>query len=262
MDLWNILFSLLLLAMALSPLLFLADAFNLGVSAVLATLCLFLPFLFSEAFASCLAAGPVAIYLMVFGAINLAKRPFLVSGTRDFAVLALAVAGLVTVGPMELFFPTVASLRFGANVWILMLVLYVLLVICLLLFLRPRLVIYNIAMEEFRPILADLATRLDPDARWAGDSLSLPGLGVQLHLESVAKMRNVSLVSSGPSQNHQGWRRLELALQAALANVEVPRNIHAVGLLSAALIILLFLVLAVSSDPQSVAQAILDMFWA
>jgi hypothetical protein len=177
-------------------------------------------------------------------------------------VLALAAAGLIIVGPMELFFPTVASLRFGANVWILLIALYVLVVICLILFFRPRLVIYNIAMEELRPILADLATKLDPDARWAGDSLSLPGLGVQLHLDSVAKMRNVSLVSSGPAQNHQGWRRLELALQAALAEVEVPRNVRAVSFLSAALIILLFLVLAVSGDPQSVAQSILDMFWA
>jgi hypothetical protein len=261
MDLWNVAFSIGLLALALSPLMFIVDAFNVGVSAALVALCLFLPFFLSEPFAICLAAGPVAIYLVLFGAINLARRPFLVSGTRDFAVLALAAAGLVVVGPMELFFPTVASMRFGAPVWILMIVLYVFLVICLILFFRPRLVIYNIATEELRPILADLAAKLDPDARWAGDSLALPNLGVQLHLDSVGKMRNVVLVSSGPAQNHQGWRSLELALQATLADLESPRNVRAIGLLSAALIILLFLVLAVSSDPQSVAQAILEMFW-
>jgi hypothetical protein len=262
MDLWNILFSMVLLALAVSPLWFIVDAFNVGVSAALMGLCLFLPLFLAEPFAICLAAGPVAIYLVLFGAINLARRPFLVSGGRDFAVLALAAAGLVIVGPMELFYPAVASLRFGGNVWILLIALYVLIVICLILFFRPRLVIYNIAAEELRPILADLGSKLDPDARWAGDGLSLPTLGVQLHLDSVGKMRNVSLVSSGPSQNHQGWRRLELALQAALADVEVPRNVRAVGLLSAAAIILFFLVVAVSGDPQSVAQAIVDMFWA
>jgi Ca2+/Na+ antiporter len=185
-----------------------------------------------------------------------------VSAGRDFAVLALAVAGLVVVGPMDLFFPLTASIRFGPHVWILMIVLYVLLVVFLILFLRPRLVIYNISTDELRPILADLAGKLDPDTRWAGDSLWLPNLGVQLHVDSVAKMRNVALVSSGPGQNHQGWRRLELALQAALSQVEVPRNFRAVSLVSAALIILLFLVLAVSSDPQDVAQAIVNMFWA
>jgi hypothetical protein len=261
MDFWNILFSIVLLSLAVSPLWFIVDAFSVGVSAALMALCLFLPFFLSEPFAICLAAGPVAIYFVTFGAINLARRPFLVSGGRDFAVLALAATGLVIVGPMQLFYPAVASLRFGANVWVLLVALYVMIVICLVLFLRPRLVIYNIAAEELRPVLADVASKLDPDARWAGDSLSLPTLGVQLHIDCVAKMRNASLVSSGPSQNHQGWRRLELALQAALANVEVPRNTRAVGLLSAAAIILLFLVLAVSSDPQSVAQAIVEMFW-
>lgn len=262
MDLWNILFSIALLALTLSPLWFLVDAFNLGISAALVVLCLVLPFFLAEPLAIFLAVGPVAIYLILLGAINLARRPFLVSGTRDFAVLALAAAGMFIVGPMELFFPTVASLRFGANVWILMIGLYVLMAVCLVLFFRPRLVIYNIAAEELRPILADLAAKLDAEARWAGDNLSLPALGVQLHLDCVTRMRNVSLVSSGPVQSHQGWRRLELALDAALAGVEVPRNVRAVGLISAALTILLFLVVAVSSDPQSVAQAIVEMFWA
>lgn len=262
MDYWNFLFSIVLFALAVSPLCFMVDAFNFGISAALVCLCLFLPLLLDEPFAICLAVGPVAIYLMLFGAINLARRPFLVSGGRDFAAMALAATGLVIVGPMNLFYPASASLRFGANVWLLVIALYVLIVICLILFLRPRLVIYNISMEEIRPILAEEAAKLDPEARWAGDSLSLPTLGVQLHLDSVAKMRNVSLVSSGPSQNHQGWRRLELALQAALADVEVPRNVRGVSLVSAATIILLFLVHAVSSDPQSVGQSIVEMFWS
>jgi hypothetical protein len=261
MDFGNILFSIVLFALAVSPLWFTVDAFNLGVSAGLVALCLFLPLLLDQAFAICLAVGPVAIYLMLFGAINLARRPLVVSGGRDFAVLALAVAGLVIVGPMNLFYPLAASEKFGANVWLLLIGLYALIVICLILFFRPRLVIYNITMEEIRPILAEEAAKLDPEARWAGDSLSLPTLGVQLHLDSVAKMRNVSLISSGPAQNHQGWRRLELAMQAALADVEVPRNVRAVGLLSAAAIILLFLVFSVSSDPQSVGQSIVEMFW-
>ncbi len=261
MDFWSILFSIVLFALAVSPLWFMVDGFNFGVSAALVVLCLFLPLVLDEPFAICLAVGPVAIYLMLFGAINLARRPFLVSGGRDFAVLALAATGLVIVGPMNLFYPLTASMRFGANVWLMLISLYILIVICLILFMRPRLVIYNITMEELRPILAEEAAKLDPDARWAGDSLSLPNLGVQLHLDSVAKMRNVSLVSSGPSQDPQGWRRLELALQAALADLEVPRNVRAVSLLSAATIILFFLVLSVSSDPQSVGQSIVEMFW-
>jgi hypothetical protein len=262
MDFWSIVLSVVVLSLSLSPLLFAVDAFNMVLSTALMALSLFLPLFLSEPFTICLALGPVAIYLLLFGTINLSRRPFVVSAARDFAVLALAVIGLVIVGPMDLFFPLTASIRFGPYVWILMIVLYVLLVVFLILFLRPRLVIYNISTDVLRPILADLAGKLDADARWAGDSLSLPNLDVQLHIDSVNKMRNVTLVSSGPIQNHQGWRRLELALQAALAHVEVQRNVRAVSLISAAAIILLFLVLSVSTDPQSVAQAIVNMFWA
>ena len=54
-----------------------------------------------------------------------------------------------------------------------------------LLTLRPRLVVYNIFIDELRLVLADLVERLDPDGRWAGDSLVLPGLGVQVYLDST-----------------------------------------------------------------------------
>ncbi|MEI7903478.1 MAG: hypothetical protein WCK89_24835, partial [bacterium] len=58
-----------------------------------------------DPFRLCLAFGPVAIYAVLLGAINLLRRPFAVSGTRDAAALGLAVSGLVIVGPIELFLP-------------------------------------------------------------------------------------------------------------------------------------------------------------
>ena len=64
--------------------------------------------------------------------------------------------------------------------------------IMLLLLLRPRLIIYNISCEQLRPVLVEVVERMDSDARWAGDCLYLPGLGVQLHLESAGWMRNVA----------------------------------------------------------------------
>ena len=84
---------------------------------------------------------------------------------------------------------------------------YWLWVLLVVLVARPRLVVYNISTEELHPVLAEAAARLDPDSRWAGNSLALPNLGVQLHLESFDMMRNVSLVSSGSRQNLDGWRR-------------------------------------------------------
>ena len=213
-----------------------------------------------DAFRLCIAFGPAAVYLLLLGGMNLARRPFLVSGARDAAALGLAVSGFVIVGPMELFFPHDAALYFGPFVWVLLLACYGLCIVLALLVLRPRLIVYNVSLDQLRPILAELVEQLDSNARWVGDSLILPSLGVQLHLEGFAGMRNVSLVSSGPHQSHGGWRRLELALGAALAShPPLGRNPRGVSLVSAGLLMVLAMTWAVSRDPHAVAQSLLEM---
>ncbi len=213
-----------------------------------------------DPFRLCLALGPVAVYVLLLGALNLSRRPFLVSGTRDAAALGLAVAGFVIVGPMELFFPDAAASVFQASyVWLLLLAFYGLCLILILLLLRPRLIVYNVSVDQLRPILADLVGELDSDARWAGDSLALPNLGVQLHIEGHSTMRNVSLVSVGPKQSHPGWRRLESALASVLEQVEVARNPRGVTLVGTAVLIGTTLVMAIARDPQAVARALFDM---
>ena len=216
-----------------------------------------------DPFRLCLAFGPVAIYLLLLGTLNLSRRSFLVSGTRDAAVLALAVSGLLIVGPVELFFPEGVLVRLGRSAGALLLGFYIALyglsLVLVLLMLRPRLVIYNIAADQLCPILAETVEQLDPAARWAGDSLALPTLGVQLHVDSHAAMRNVSLISAGPHQDYAGWRRLESALAAALARVEVKRNPRGVSLISTGGFILGWLAVVIVRDPQAIAHTLFDL---
>lgn len=217
-----------------------------------------------DPFRMCLALGPVAIYLLMVGGINLARRPFVVSGTRDFAALGLAVAGLVAVGPIELFFPHAAAAHFGALVWMFLMAFYALCLVLVLLLLRPRLVIYNVSTDELRPILADLVPQLDADARWAGDGLILPSMGLQLHMENLPLLRNVSLVATGARQNYLGWKRLETALRTALALGDGRRNrrtgrIVGAVFLGAGTLVVAALIWAVALDPQRVAQALLGI---
>jgi hypothetical protein len=212
-----------------------------------------------DPFRLCVALGPVAVYLLLLGALNLFRRPFCVSGTRDTAVLGVAVSGLILLGPVELLMPVAASIRFGPVVWPLLIGLYFAVLSAVLLFLRPRLVIYNISRDEIRPILADLAIDLCPDARWAGDCVVLPSLGVQLYVEYSATFRNVSLVSAGGIQNHQGWTRLEGALETSLRRLEVSRNPKGVSLLSAGVVLAVILVLSVVSDPEAAARSLTEI---
>jgi len=212
-----------------------------------------------DPFRLCLALGPVAVYLVLLGAVNLGRRPLLVSGARDTAALGLAVIGLVFVGPIELFFPETAAIRFGWYVWAFLLALYGLCVCFVLLTSRPRLVIYNVSVDQLRPILAELVERLDGSGRWAGDSLSLPNLGVQLHIEAVPLLRNVTLVAAGPHQDFLGWRKLELALAESLDGFAVPRNAASLGLLGVGALLLVVLGALVARQPELVAQSLLDM---
>ena len=216
-----------------------------------------------EPFHQCLALGPVAIYLALLGVINLARRPLVVSGGRDTAALGLAVSGLVFFGPVALLFPESVAAHFGPAgtkyLWLMFVGPMAICLIVLLLILRPRLIIYNISVDQLRPILAEVVERLDPDAQWAGDCLFLPGLGVQLHLESVGWMRNLSLVSSGPKQNYQGWSRLEVDLATALRGVEVPWNLSGLMLLSVGNALVVGLAWAIIHDPQAIARTVFEL---
>ena len=180
----------------------------------------------------CIAAGPLAVYLLLLGVVNLRRRPFITTGGRDAMSLGLGIVGFIIVGPMELFFPEAAANNlYAAGVWVMLVVLYLLALVLIVLLMRPRLVIYNVAADQLRPVLSDIVTELDPDARWAGDALSLPQLGVQLHLEPSGMFKNVQLVAAGPQQNLDGWRRLEIELTRAFRKYEGSPNPYGASLL-------------------------------
>jgi len=206
-----------------------------------------------------IALSPLAAYLLLLGLVNLSSRPLLTSGGRDLAALALGISGLVAVGPMELFFPELAVERFGGYVWLLLLGFYALLVVLLTLIPKPRLVIYNMTVEQLRPTLANVVADLDPDARWAGECLALPRLGVQLHIESFLAMRNVQLISSGTHQSFAGWRRLERELVKGLKGVSSPPNPYGFSLVFFGLLMVALITFSIVSDAGAVAQTLREM---
>lgn len=214
---------------------------------------------FFDPLATCVALGPLAVYLLLVGIINLGRRPLVTTGGRDTAALAVGVGGLIVVGPMELFLPAEAVGNFGTFVWVLLISFYVLSVTLLVLVQRPRLVIYNVTADMLRPILAEVATALDPEVRWAGSSLVLPHLRIELHMEAFPPLRNLSLVASHDEQNIEAWHHLERALTAAVERLEVPRNPSGTVLVSSALALVSLVYWRLVSDPQGVAQAFFEM---
>src|SRR3954469_4849166 len=190
-----------------------------------------------DPFRLAIALVPLGAYVLLLGLLNLRRRPFLTSGGCDVAALGMALSGLIFVGPLELFRPEAATRSLGNYIWLFLVLFYWLWLVLLVLLARPRLVIYNISAEELHPGLAEAASRLDTAGRWAGNNLSLPGLGVHLHLDSLDTMRNVSLVASGGRQNLDGWRQLARELGRNLATIRVKPSPRAVGLLLVSLVL-------------------------
>jgi hypothetical protein len=159
-----------------------------------------------------------------------------------------------------LFRPEAATAEFGNYIWPILLGFYWLWVLLAVLLARPRLVVYNVSMEELRSVLAEAASRIDTASRWAGNSLSLPTLGVQLHLESFDLMRNVSLVASGSRQNLDGWRQLARELVTSLRPVRVKPNPRGVGLLLVALLLMAASLTTLVNHPKELAYAVEQVF--
>lgn len=207
----------------------------------------------------CIAFGPLAVYLLVLGYVNLSSRPFLTTGARDLAALGVAVSGFAVAGPMELFLPEAAALQLGGLVWLLLIAFYGLCLTLVVLLMRPRLVIYNVTGEQLRPILAEVVAELDTESRWAGESLVLPQLGVQLHVESFAPLRNAQLVSAGPVQSYAGWRRLEVALAEALPRTAGSPNPYGFSLMFVGTLMIGMIAFWTVSDPQELFLALHEM---
>lgn len=207
----------------------------------------------------CIATIPVAAYLLLIGWVNLSRRPLITTGVRDLAALALAVTGFIVVGPMELFLPeTVASLV-GGWVWVPMILLYALITTLVLLLMKPKLIVYNTSAEQLRPIVKEVMLQLDPEARWAGDCVVAPKLGVQMAIESYSGVRNVTLVSVGPDQNLDGWDKINHKLQTALANEKQVLNSQGLGYLFLSAALVAAIVYSLLSGRQEIAQAFHEM---
>jgi hypothetical protein len=213
-----------------------------------------------DPFHLCLALGPISVYLLLIGRINLGTRPFVTTGARDTMALAIACSGLAIAGPLELFLPEGLAAFLGAWIWVPLITLYSLCTLLAAMLMRPRLVIYNVSVEQLRPILETVASGLDSERRWAGLGLVMPQRGVQLVVEALPAMRNVQLVAAGQTnQDWEGWRRLERSLRDAVATLRVERNPRGAGFLMFGMLMAATVLYALSQQPAEVAKG-LDSF--
>ncbi len=202
-----------------------------------------------------IATIPVAVYLVLVGALRLRTRPLVTTGWRDTLTLGIAASGLVAVGPMQLFFPSEAAARWHGWVWLALFVLYLLGLMMILLSCKPRLIAYGMDEFQFHNTLLVSAQQIDPDAAWSGNVLTLPGTGIQLAIEPSGASRVHQVVHVGLLHNLQAWLRLERAFVSSGAKISCPRSAAGWPFVLGGLILLAIAITPLLSDPmEALAQ--------
>lgn len=207
-----------------------------------------------------IALGPLAIYLLYIGLLNIRSRPTVVAGHRDAALLAAGISGFYVAGPLELFLPEAAAYRFGAVAWLLMLAMYLLVSALIILTMRPRIVIYQTTKTQVQEALTKIVSKFDAEATTTGGNLLIPRMGVQLHLDDESPLNHMQLVSIGGEQDLANWRRLQVGLDQELRGMRTQPASTGRTFVALAALLIIALVLSCARDNQSMAHALREMF--
>jgi len=156
------------------------------------------------------AALPVATYFLLLGTLRCLRRPLVTSGSRDLAAVAVAVSGLIVMGPLHLFFPSTAAAQLGWLVWLVLGMLYVLFVALILFSLRPSIVAYGIRIPQGLPLLLRAARHIDPAAISLPESsqVVLPTVDVRLRIEPLGITDAVQIEAFERNLQPRFWRSL------------------------------------------------------
>lgn len=203
----------------------------------------------------CLAVGPLAVYLLIIGYLNLRRRITVVTGFVDTLLLGFAVSGLVLVGPIELFFPEMAAFRMGIWVWPLLLALYFLFVLLAAMSQRPSVIFYNAELDEVHALVMRAAGQLDPEVRRVKDCLVLPARDLQLHANRSPVFRNVQLVSLGEEHNLMAWIALRKQLVTLGRDAKSSPTRTGYALVALAALFLTMLGILSVADQHEIARA-------
>lgn len=188
--------------------------------------------MFFDPFATVVALLPLAAYLLLLGGIRLRQRPLVTTGVRDGAAVALAISGLVVVGPINLFFPAPAAAHLGWWVWVLLMVLYLLSVSLLLFSFPQRIVVYGVRPRDVLEPLEAAARLVDPAATAIPERMqvSMPERQVHLRVESLGWTHAVAIEAFEKNLHPQFWDHLLRELRERTHSLRPPSNRGAAGM--------------------------------
>ncbi len=216
-----------------------------------------------EPFTIVLALLPLIGYLSVLGLIRVSGRVLVTTGGRDIAALAIAISGLLAVGPAELFFPVTAATLFGPVVWIALGTFYALCVALVALTSTPKLVVYGRTPDELYEPLLNAARRMDPAASGDAKSLlvTLPSLGIHLRVDGQRGVDYGQVLSFESGVSLRFWSTLLGFLRAEVHDDSAPSPRRGFVMLLAAALLISILVWQGFGHQALVVEGFRDWLW-
>lgn len=184
------------------------------------------------------------------------------TGGRDIAALAIAISGMLAVGPAELFFPSSAATVFGPLVWFALAGFYALSVALIALTSQPKLVIYGRTPDEiFQPLL-NAAREIDVKA--TGDDrtlqIAMPTVGIRIRVDGQRGIDCSQVVAFEPNVSSVFWIKLLAGLRRHAAEATpVPRR--GLAMLVVALLMGSLLLWQSLGKGELVVQGFRDWLW-
>lgn len=216
-----------------------------------------------EPFPMILALLPLSTYLLLIGCIRLFAVPLVTTAARDTAALAVAISGLVAIGPAELFFPAPAAAALGGYVWFVLLLFYVLAVSLLILSMQPKLVVYGLSSRGLLEPLHRAAADLDPDA--VADirrrQVHLPTLGIRLRVDGTPLVDTAQVAAFEQNLSPAFWSQLLASLRREVR--AAPRSVSAAGfvMILIGLLLCVWPLVAVAVSPEEVVAGFKKWLW-
>lgn len=180
-----------------------------------------------DVFPLVVAALPLAIYFLLLGALRLTRRPLVTTGGRDLAAVGVAVCGLVAIGPVQLFFPSMAAAQMGIMVWFVLGMLYILCAALAIFSIRPTIVIYGIRVTEAGELLKRALVSIDSDVHIEESSsqVVLPNRGIRLRIDPLGITDAVQVGAFQKNLHPRFWKMLVSELRAVTRPMKVQASL-------------------------------------
>jgi hypothetical protein len=210
-----------------------------------------------------LATLPLVAYVGTLGIIRASGKTLVTTGARDAAALAVAVSGLVAVGPLELFFPSMSAAIMGPLVWVPLALLYSLCV-SLYIIVRPqRLVIYGRSSDQVFDAVLRAAIKIDSSAVGNAETqhISLPTIHVNLRLDGYHGQDPCQVIAFEPNLAPKFWSMLLSSLREEVQQTPASTPRPAFAMLLVAVTVGGFLLWKGIDDRAVVVEGFREWLW-